>query len=288
MRCLTFSELLAIYAILITIIFGISAFFLPEFRRWIGLDKSSIKIEAPTTPEVIARIFIIILILIMICLFGWFIWCKIPDVPKKPKKDTPTPIATQIPVPTATPIIETPPPTVVINGTKFELYVFNSDYYWVAGKDDVHTLRGILTGTNADDQMVAYLRDIHGDMKKKDAIICVGTASFNMTLKGKPFEEGRAQNRAKIITDWMRKVFKDADRSPALYQLNLGHYGESPDSNDQRLIVIVGVERMETDAPAIKDILSPENQENLKQKLIEKGFPFNFDKYSLFNLRSAS
>lgn len=291
MECITLSELIAGWALCIAIIFGIAALFLPECRKWLGLDhEEKFRKKESITSEIVAAIIIAFLFLLMIILLILFILCRSSEPPRGPKEATPTPtiIRTPLPAPTSTPTILKPTPTVVIDGTKFELYVFNSDYYWVAGKDDVHTLRGILTGKEADKQMVDYLREIHGDMKKKDAIICVGTASYDLTLKGRPFEIDRAENRAKIITDWMRLVLKDADRSPALYKLNLGHYDESPDSDDQRLIVIVGVNRVEADAPQIKDILSPENRETLKQKLKEKGFPFKFDKYSSFDLTPAS
>jgi hypothetical protein len=196
----------------------------------------------------------------------------------------PTPEATQTPTPSSSPPVSKRPPSVVIDGTKFELYVFNSDYYWVLGTEIVHSLKRTMT----DEEMISYLKEIHGDLKKQDAIICVGTASNEVTLKGRPYEEGRAESRAKLMIDWMRKVFVNVDRSPSLYQLNLGYYSEPPDSNDQRLIIIIGVERIEQDAPAIKDILSEGHQELLKQKLLEKGFPFKFDKYTLFKLKPKS
>jgi hypothetical protein len=289
MRCLTLSESLGICALLLTTIFGVSALCLSEFRRWLGLDKPvspnlSENTKLPKLAEILAVIIIVILILLMVFLLVWFIWCRIPDAPQKPKKIPPTPTATQAPTPSSTPVVSKRPPSVVIDGTKFELYVFNSDYYWVAGTEIVHSLKGTMT----DEEMIDYLKDIHGDLKNQDAIVCIGTASNSVTLKGRPYEEGRAEKRAKLIVDWMRKVFVKVDRSPALYQLNLGYYTEPPDRDDQRLIIIIGVQRIESDAPAIKDILSKGQQELLKQKLREKGFPFEFDKYTLFDLTPKS
>lgn len=287
MECLTFTELAIVWGLCVAILTLLVTTTLKEIRKHLKLDED-VPLGKPfkdlKTAEKMALIIIVICLIIMAFTFFWFVFCKLLETnPKDNKKPFPTPVQTQQPVPSP---IETPPiskklPTVEIDGTEFSLYAFGRDYFWDFGTFDVKFVEKIKTS----DEMISYLKQIHGDIKTYDAIICIGTASFS---GGNLVEEDRAKNRATIITDWMRIVFGEFERSPELYKLNLGHYLESPDSDDQRLIIIVGVKRLKSDAPIIKKILAPENEKILKQKLKEKNFPFNFEAYSLFEIQEAS
>ena len=134
--------------------------------------------------------------------------------------------------------------------------------------------------------MVSYLSDIHGDMKTTDALVCVGTASYDVE-DNEAGEEDRALMRALQLIIWTRRALANATRSPELHALNLGHYDANPDIDTQRLIIIFGVKRVDPSAN-IEELLSPEHSQVLKAKLKEKQFPFRLDSYSKFELIKRS
>lgn len=292
-KCITFTQLGIIWGICIPLIAILVAIIMRELRNRLGLEKyQNADFDDFKTAEIIALILIILLIIVMIISLFWFLICLIPSQPQSKNRPAPikTPIQLESPSPRNKPTDSVGPieiyPPVEIDGSEFKLYKFVEDYYWVYGKLTVKHLDEL----KSDQQMLDYLKNIHSDITHQDAIICVGTASYD-TKRGTEYEEDRALNRAVKLTNWMRLVFGDlkgAEKSPELRKLNLGHYQQSPDSDDQRAILVIGVKRLSSDAPSIEQILSKENQETLKRKLEDKDFPFKFEDYSRFELIKAS
>jgi hypothetical protein len=93
--------------------------------------------------------------------------------------------------------------------------------------------------------------------------------------------------RGQQLTTWIRLALEKAEKSPSLYTLNLGHYREGPDDDNQRLVIVFGVKKVEQNVD-LDAILSPENCELLKSKLREKRFKFDLDAYSKCDIRPAS
>lgn len=203
---------------------------------------------------------------------------------------TPTPFIRQMPTPTPMPIQVGPirkSPPVIVEGpdgkrSQFTVYVFTQEYHWRKGE--------IIVAFNGKDipesTMVAYLSEIHGDMRTTDALVCVGTASYDVE-DNEAGEEDRALMRGLQLIIWMRRTLAHVVESPQLYALNLGHYKEGKDKNEQRLIIIFGVKRIDPDAD-IEALLSAQNSEALKAKLKEKDFPFKLESYSKFELIKRS
>lgn len=274
MRCLTLAELIALEAIIVFLIGYITSIILPEIRSLLGLDPP--KRESALAEKVLWIIWVC-LILLAVGLIIWFIMCR-TESSETGGNPTPSPSPTVQASPTPPgPVVASTP--VVVDGTAFTLYVFLRDYHWKAGTVQVELIKKPIP----EQQMIDYLTQLSGNIKPADAVICVGTASQDMP-KGEPFEEGRALDRAKLLTIWMQPAISQSGRQIAVYKLNLGHYRELPDKDDQRLIIFVAVTKIDPNV-SIDDLLSPTNSEALKRKLIEKNFPFNFDAYSRFDLQ---
>lgn len=252
-------------------------------------------------------VFIVVWIIIGVALwkiFSPYVWelispyfvtrTEIPDEKKGPSTDepraTPTTVIRPSPTPTPRPIRVGPirvSPPVIVEGpdgkrSQFTVYVFTQEYHWRKGE--------IIVEFNGKDipesTMVSYLSEIHGDMRTTDALVCVGTASYDVE-DNEAGEEDRALMRGLQLIIWVRRTLAHVVKSPQLYALNLGHYTEGIDRNEQRLIIIFGVKRVDPDAD-IEALLSAQNSEALKAKLKEKDFPFNLESYSKFELIKRS
>ena len=208
---------------------------------------------------------------------------------EKPQATT-TPLLRGTPIPVPVPIQIGPirkSPPVMIEGpdqkrSQFTVYVFTQEYHWRKGEVIVEfNKRAIPEST-----MVSYLSGIHGDMKTTDALVCVGTASYDIE-DDQAGEEDRALMRALQLIIWVRRTLTDVLKSPQLYALNFGHYTEGIDKDEQRLIIIFGVTKVDPEAD-IEALLSEQNRESLKTKLKEKDFPFNLESYSKFELLKRS
>ena len=199
---------------------------------------------------------------------------------------TPTPLITPTPMPIQIgPVKKFPPVTVEGPDGKlsqFTVYVFTQEYHWRKGEIIVEFNRKEIPEST----MVSYLSEIHGDMKTTDALVCVGTASYDVE-DNEAGEEDRALMRGLQLIIWSRRTLEHVINSPQLYALNLGHYKEVSDKNEQRLIIIFGVKRIDPTAD-IEALLSPQNNEALKVKLKEKNFPFKLEMYSKFELLKRS
>jgi hypothetical protein len=242
--------------------------------------------------------FIIFMVVwVLIGLIGWHFVCPLilakdthkaglkeppaeaPSTPSNSVTPTPTPTPTQ-----SGPVTIYPPTTIGPEGkrTQFTLYVFTQEYHWQKSTVFAEFNKRVIS----EPSMISYLSGIHGDMKSSDALICVGTASTDVE-DNEAGEEDRSLMRALQLVIWTRRALKDAVKSPELYALNLGHYRQGPDKDGQRLIIVIGVKKMDS-AADLDNLLLPENGEVLKTHLKEKGFPFTFDDYSKFELHKRS
>jgi len=137
-----------------------------------------------------------------------------------------------------------------------------------------------------DTDVISYLYNIHGDMKTQDAIICVGAASEGVEDSERG-EEIRALNRSVKLLSWIRLAFKDAVKSPDLWKLNLGHYRQAPDSDNQRPIIVIGVKKLRSDLN-LNELFSQNDSNKLLNRLKENRFQFKFENYSKFEFIKGS
>jgi uncharacterized protein YrzB (UPF0473 family) len=164
--------------------------------------------------------------------------------------------------------------------TEFKIYVFPIQYNWKKGEIIVE-LNGEAI---SEDMMVESLSAIYADVKKTqtpDAIVCVGTASYDVQ-KNEANENDRGLMRSLQLVIWMRMVLEDKDSLP-MYALNLGHYKERKDNNNQRLVIIISIRKIDEDAD-IEALLALKYRESLKTQLREQNLPFNLDSYVKFEL----
>lgn len=239
----------------------------------------------------------------------WLVLCPWLDrkiTPCVTTSPTPAPSSTQeivaTPLPTPSQAVGSSPPIAIpspvagpvtkydsVTGTddknrkaEFALYVFERDHYWMRLTYNV----GFNGEPVNDDQMAAYISRIHGDMKSVDAIVSVGAASSGIE-ESEEGEEDRALRRAVKLNRWVRMSLGEAQKSPLLRLLILGHYRRSPDKDNQRLIIIIGVKKVDPDVN-IDQILSQENADKLRAQLMSKRLPFNFYDYSKFDILPES
>jgi hypothetical protein len=289
MKCFTIAEFIGAEAVIVALMAYVTSIILPEARSLLGIDPP--KREASLAEQALLICWVLLLF-IAVGLFISFLLCR-----QEVKGDfvpPPTPTPTAQVSPTSTPIVQITPtpvgpvivhPPVVVDGAAFQLYVFLRDYNWRIGSVEVERLGTPITGQ----QMIDYLRLLSGHIKTADAIISVGTASQEMP-RGEPFEEGRALDRAAQLSIWMQPSISQTEKQIPVYKLNLGHYRTLPDKNEQRLIIFVAITKIDPKI-SIDDLLSPgspENNETLRQKLIEKQFPFDFYAYSKFELKRST
>jgi len=277
MKCLNLLELLALETVVIALIAYITSIVIPEVR-------SLLRIDPPKPKSAFAEKVIWVLLFTLICLaiglIIWFLLCRLGNVDvTEPPPPSPTPQISPTP---KSPIVQNPP--IQVSGAEFTLYVFLQEYHWKKGKVDIEFNKQ----TKTEKEMIAYLYTLSGVLKDADAIICIGTASRDIEEgKDEPFEEGRAFTRAEQLILWMRPVISGIEKPLDIYNLNLGHYRELPDMDEQRLVALVKVKKVDPDI-SVDDLLSLENSQILKQKLKERGFKFSFDSYSLFDLRKKT
>lgn len=215
------------------------------------------------------------LILLGIFFLVWFLWCH-TSISRAAQPPTPVPPRASGPIEEGG--------SADVDGVRFTLYTFMQGYHWKYGKVEAEFNQR----TIPEQEMINYLTQLKETISLGEAVICIGTASQDVQ-KDEPFEEHRAGTRATQLALWVNPAISKANqmRSPAdpvhVYLLNLGHYREVPDKDDQRTIVFVRVRKLDPNA-SIEELLLPANRENLKRKLKEKEFPFSFDSYSLFEL----
>jgi hypothetical protein len=309
MECVSRQEIWTIFGLLATIACAIAAFLVvPELRTYLGLNSAS------PTPKQRRRRRIMTFLLYMfigntLLFLLWLLLCPWADrkiAPCLPPSPTPTPSPTQeitgSPSPTPSPVVESTPPVaqttplggpVVVHGpvtgtddkgkeAEFNLYVFERDHYWMKESYNVLFNGEVVT----DEQMAKYISSIHGDMKLVDAIISVGAASSGIE-ENEEGEEDRAVKRAIKLNKWIRLALKDSQTSPLLRLLTLGHYRQPPDRDEQRLIIIIGVRKIDAEVN-LDQVLSQENAHKLRAQLMSKRFPFNFYDYSKFDILPES
>jgi hypothetical protein len=284
MECISQTDV----ALLVAILTCIAALLVvPEVREWLHLNPLHRTHQQRLRKRRMTFI-IFMVVWVLIGLIAWHFVCplllaKEPHKVEKKEQPVEIPLATPpmsvTPTPTPTqsgPVTVYPPVTIGPEGkrTQFTLYVFTQEYHWKKSTIFVEFDKRIVS----EPKMISYLSGIHGDMKSADALICVGTASTDVE-DNEAGEEDRALMRALQLVIWTRRALKDAVKSPDLYALNLGHYREPPDTDEQRLIIVVGVKKVDA-AADLENLLLPENGEALKARLKDKGFPFNFDAYS--------
>lgn len=286
MRCLTLTELIGILALCVAIAGVVSTHLNePAYRKKLGLDSGTIR--AGLLGGLLGLLLYVAVVMSVAALL-WFFLCGLPSGSQQVGGGSGSPAGPQVtPTPRATPtphgpIIEQPP--VEISGAEFTLYVFLQEYHWKKGKVVVE----FNEQTKTEEQMKDYLMQLVETLKSADAIICVGTSSQAIEEgKDEPFEEDRAFVRAEQLILWMRPVISKLGKPLDIYNLNLGHYRELPDKDEQRLVLLIKIEKVDPRI-SIADLLSPANSSILKQELKKKNFPFSFDSYSLFNLRKKT
>lgn len=270
MPCLTFFQLLGLEGLIVSFLMLSTPFFVPEVRRLLRLDPANQ--QQPLALKVLMAI-CILLMFISTLLVSWFLFCQLTARPVRP---SPNPIPTPSPE-SIGPITVNPP--VRVSGADFTLYVFSPEYHWRYGAVEAQFNKRIVT----DEQMIAYISKLSKTMSTADAIICVGTASRDVQ-KDESLEENRAFTRAEQLIIWTRPAISQTGKDLDVYRLNLGHYRELPDKDEQRLIILMKVKKADPNI-SLDDLLATENSEVLKRKLKEKNFPFSFDSYSLFDLQ---
>lgn len=271
MHCLTLTELIALETAVVALLTYLTSMFIPEVRRFLHLEPA---IANSTIAEVIFKMLSALLIFIGVFFLLWFLWChtSISRAEEPPR----------IPASSTGPIVEGP--SVDIDGARFTLYTFMRGYHWEYGKVEAQFNGKTITGQ----EMIDYLTQVNETIALGEAVICVGTASQDIQ-QDELFEEQRAATRATQLALWVNPAVSKAnqlrapDQPVEVYILNLGHYREVPDSDEQRMIIFVRVKKIDPNA-SIENLLSPANSETLKKKLREKKFPFSFDSYSLFDL----
>jgi hypothetical protein len=269
MRCLTLAELLMLESVILMLLAYLNSMFVPEVRRVLGLEP-----QQPTSPFA-AKVFkaaSLLLILLGILFLVSFFLCHTradathaaePSIPDGPIKEG---------------------GSVEVDGAKFTLYTFLQGYHWKYGQVEVQFNQQQITG----EEMMGYLARLKETISLGEAVICVGTASQDIQ-KDESFEEQRADTRANQMAIWIGPAVSQANQmrpraNPVeIYRLNLGHYRDVPDKDDQRMIIFVRVQKVDPKV-SLDELLSPANRETLERKLKEKGFPFSFDSYSLFEL----
>lgn len=272
MTCLSLTDLLALEALLVTLIGVVGAIILPELRQRLGLSLISRRLSP--SANVLFVLWMLLFIIALSLVLSVFLCRRVNTT------DTgPTAAPTPTPPPVVGPIeIHTP---VKIDGSEFTLYKFSPEYHWKKGKVEAEFNKEVITG----EQMISYLKDVSGTIADADAIICVGTASADME-DDEPGEEGRALLRAQQLDTWIGPAISATKRDIATYQLNLGHYRADSDSDSQRPILLVKVKKLES-RRSIDELLSPRNKEVLQIKLKEQ-FKFSFDSYSMFDLHKRT
>lgn len=264
--------------------------------------KATIKVKGMNI-----NLFVFMIVWTMTGLLGWGLYCafgekKAPRLepstsPSTPSiEPVPTPARVISPLPTSTPEIT---PTRKIPGVpverhdgelidekgqraKYQLYVFTREYNWQKGKNHVQLNREPVPDT----KMIDYLSKIHGDMKSADVLICVGAASYDME-NDENIENDRANQRSNALVTWTRRSLAESNLSPRIFSLSLGHYRSGPDEDSQRLIMIIGVTKVDKSVN-IDNIMSNGVPSMLKKKLRSKDFPFSLDNYSKFDLIERS
>jgi hypothetical protein len=283
MRCLTLQQW-AILEGLIVAIWGIlSSIMREEIRQFV-------KLTPPTPPpprgpvQEFSWVIWIYGLAIIIFFFVWLIACGIspaePIAFHAPTSTCPSPAPTPTPIKQIGPIGSYPP--VEIEGSEFTLYMFSIDYHWKYGTLRAEFNKELIVKQ----QIIEYFKDLKGTIFGADAIICVGTASFDLR-RDEALEEGRALTRAQQLSIWIRPAISGTGKNVDVYELNLGHYREPPDDDNQRPIALVSVKRIDQRRP-LQEQLSEAQGEHLKQEMIKERFPFPFETYSLFQLRKAS
>jgi hypothetical protein len=312
MECVSRQELWAILSLLVAIIaVFVAVLVVPDFRAYVGLDA-----PLPTPEQRRRRRIMVFLVWMLIWMsLGFLLWLLLcpwigrspspcaetrptpehgSDEPRTNASPTPFVALTPTPVAKSSPLGEPdeglpievyePMPVTDPNSKRAEcdFYIFERDHYWQIGTNNVL----FNNASVSDKQMAEYVSRIHGGMGSVDAIVSVGTASniIGVSAEG---EESRALQRARKLNSWVRVALKDSPKPPALYLLNLGHYGQPPDVDTQRLIIIIGVRKIDPDAD-LNQILSKENKEKLRRQLMAKKFPFNFYEYSKFDIEPES
>ena len=271
MPCLTLSDLIAIESFTLALLAFSTPVFLPEVRTVLKLDPPQ---PISAFAFKVYKLSALALFLMAIFLVIWFVLCytKIQ-----------TTRAAEPPLPEG-PIREVG--TAEVDGVRFTLYTFLQGYYWKYDKVEVAFNGRTIT----DEEMIGYLARLKETISLGDAVICIGAASQDIE-KGKTesFEEERASTRATQMALWIGPAVSQANQLRAanppveIYRLNLGHYGDGPDQDEQRMVIFVRVKRTDPNV-SLNELLSPANLGELKKKLKEKKFPFSFDSYSLFDL----
>ncbi|MCU1267357.1 MAG: hypothetical protein JWM21_3675 [Acidobacteria bacterium] len=274
MPCLTLGELLTLEAIMVPLIAYVGSIIMPEFRRRLGLEPPSE--YSPVAEKVVWAIWIF-LVCLAVAFIVWFLLCLVRP------RETIAPGALLTPQASPTPIgpIKVSSP-VEVDGGEFTLYVFSPEYHWRYGKVEAQFNQKAIT----EDRMISYLKQLNGTMALADAVICVGTASKDIE-DDEPGEESRALLRAQQLATWLGPAISLTQKNLDVYELNLGHYREQPDTASQRLILLVSVKKVDPNI-SLQDLLSTGNSERLKRRLKEKNFPFSFDSYSLFELHKKT
>jgi hypothetical protein len=201
-----------------------------------------------------------------------------PSAPEKKKDDYKFEFPIEFPAITATTEIIGP------DGLESRIYihVVSGNYHWRKNEIVVESGKKILS----EDVMIDKLSKLYKDKQseKMDAIVCVGTASYDVE-DNQGSEEDRAFMRSLQLLIWTRKAMNQFFFSPKLYALSLGHYTNGEDKKEQRLIIILGIEKLNEKAN-IEALLSSENEKEVRKTIQEKlekdDFPFNFIKYSEF------
>ncbi|MDX6612844.1 MAG: hypothetical protein QOD75_2030 [Blastocatellia bacterium] len=271
MYCLTLAQLIALETAIVALLTYLTSMFIPEVRRFLHLEPA---IATSTIAEVVFKALASLLILLGAFFLFWFLWCHTSIS----RAAQPPPISG----PGVGPIVEGP--SVDVDGARFTLYTFMKGYHWRYGAVEAQFNQR----TIPEQEMINYLAQLKETISLGEALICIGTASQDVQ-KDEPFEEQRAGTRATQLALWVNPAVSKAnqlrppDQPVQVYLLNLGHYREVPDNDDQRMIVFVRVRKLDPNV-SIDELLSPANREDLKRKLKEKEFPFSFDSYSLFEL----
>lgn len=186
----------------------------------------------------------------------------------------PPPAPTPVPTPTPTPT--PPPPDGWDRGRagSMDLFVLTQEKRWKLKKAEVLDANG-----KDIEDMESELRRLAPQLRMGyGELVAVGTAS----CEGLAVLEGRrAENRADMLVDWLRKVFPE-DRQ--IYRLNLGRFrdchGLSPSQTDnQRRVIVLAIRKKDHGL----------NREELEKRLLQDLAtyrPLGFDPsdYSEFTL----
>jgi hypothetical protein len=270
MECLNLSQLVMIESIILGLLTLSTPMFIPELRRAFRLEPS-----LPARPLAF-RVYkwsSVCLLVLGLLFLVWFVLCHTIQTTR----------AAEPPIPDG-PIEKVG--SAEVDGVQFTLYTFLQGYHWKYDEVEVKFNERPVTG----DEMVTYLSRLKETISLGEAVICIGTASRDIEKeKDEAFEEQRADIRSTQMVLWIAPAVSQANQlRPAkqpveIYRLNLGHYRDGPDKDEQRMLIFIRLKKIDPKV-SLEELLAPANQEQLKKKLKEKGFPFSFDSYSLFEL----